>query len=105
MKWFDKIMQWLGWRFDPEKNQDPVAVLPLVGNLEDYGNCGVREALTIDPKPERVKEILEDLALVRLRRHCPYGGGCLPQRQALAYFISYAWPHGQGYIACTGGHR
>ena len=31
VKWFDKVMAWLGWRFDPEKNQAPNCDVAVIG--------------------------------------------------------------------------
>ena len=64
-RWFDKVLSWLGWKFDPVKNQGPLLTLPLLGNIEFYGECGVREALTIGAKPERVAEIRTEISRIR----------------------------------------
>ena len=56
-RWFDKLVQFLGWKFDDEKTQSRMLALPMLGNIENYGIMGCTEELQVSAKPERIAEI------------------------------------------------
>ena len=39
-KWFGIAAEVLGWIFDPEKNEPPTPLLPMLGNIEDLDRAG-----------------------------------------------------------------
>ena len=53
---FQKVVDLLGWRFDPEKDQPPLEVAPMLGCLEDWSFVGAG-LFHCSCKPERLADI------------------------------------------------
>ena len=78
-KWFAKVAEFLGWRFDPDKDHPPCATLPMLGCLEDWSKAH-SEFFDVHADPERsaavttlVTEIIEKKDLPKGLPH-PCGG-------------------------------
>ena len=62
---FKRAAKPFGIHFDDKKDQFPAAVLPLLGNLEDYSRCAFDE-MRIEAKPERLAAVkAETTALIQ----------------------------------------
>ena len=66
-------MAFLGWRFDPDKRQEKLSNLPMLGNIECYGNLAADEQFTVMAKPERLTAIVKTVENA-LQSHC-FGSG------------------------------
>jgi hypothetical protein len=73
VKWFDHLVQLLGWKFDIAKNQTGFYTLPMLGNLERYADIGYSEALMAEAKPERIKEFEDQLDAIIVNARCTSG--------------------------------
>ena len=53
-RYFDRLMQFLGWRFDDGKRQSRLMRLPMLGNVECFEDLGASENFKVEAKPERI---------------------------------------------------
>ena len=72
-RWFDKLVELLGWTFDKEKAQTSLNVLPMLGNLERYSDIGFSESLIVEAKPERLRDMEDLIDTVLANRECLSG--------------------------------
>ena len=62
---FTDLITWLGLITDPQKSQDPTAVVKFLGTLEDAsGNLGT-DSFALCPTPERIQTVRAELLRVR----------------------------------------
>ena len=69
-RWFSKLVQLIGVRFDSTKDQLPTTTLPLLGNLEHYGNAGATECFLVEAKPERLRALEEEVRTLLAKKSC-----------------------------------
>jgi hypothetical protein len=73
VRWFDKLVELLGWTFDKEKAQTGLNVLPMLGNLERYSDIGFSESLIVEAKPERLRDMEDLIDTVLANKECLSG--------------------------------
>lgn len=72
-RWFDSLVHLLGWKFDLEKNQTGLNVLPMLGNLERYSDIGYSESLMVEAKPERLRDLADEIDTIIVNQTCTSG--------------------------------
>ena len=60
-RYFDKLMVFLGKRFDPEKQQLSLSRFPMLGNMEQVVQLGASVSFKVAAKPERLQAITDDV--------------------------------------------
>ena len=71
-KWFAKVTEFLGWRFDPDKDQPPCATLPMLGCLEDW-SISFSEFFDVHADPERLYAVTKLVTEVIEKKDLPKG--------------------------------
>ena len=72
-KWFSKIVDLLGWVFDPKKDNPPCHTLEMLGNIEDWSQAGASECFWVRAKAERLVDIKQIVFEARCKKSMPKG--------------------------------
>jgi hypothetical protein len=56
-----------------EKNQTGLNVLPMLGNLERYSDIGYSESLMVEAKPERLRDLADEIDTITINCACTSG--------------------------------